>query len=362
MSLPVHGGDVSKVAQQFGIPADQILDFSANINYRGLPERAARQLRMDAAEPNTFFRYPDSDSHQLRDRLSRRLGVTKDSIIIGAGAAALIMDIVRALRPRHSIALIPAFCEYERAFSAAGSEVRCLPLYEHLDFECDTKALARALHDIRADLLILNNPHNPSGAVVDPLRLGRIVDAAEKCGTAVLIDEAFIDYAPGFEITARAAIRPGLIAVRSLTKFYGCPGLRIGYAVAHPDVARQISDQLPAWAVSTMAMNALDEALCDEEYARSTIDENERERNRLGNALAEMGLRVFNSAANFLFVKLDSTALQADELRELLVRQHRILIRSCDSFDGLKRGRYIRVAVRSGAENDTLVNALERVL
>ena len=101
-------------------------------------------------------------------------------------------------------------------------------------------------------------------------------DTARASGCSVLADEAFIDYIPDAAVTRDAAARPGVIAIRSLTKFLGCPGLRVGYAVAAPETMRSLTAQLPAWPVTTLALNALAEALEDTEFARQTIETNHR--------------------------------------------------------------------------------------
>jgi threonine-phosphate decarboxylase len=177
-------------------------------------------------------------------------------------------------------------------------------------------------------------------------------------GATLLIDEAFVDYVPNASLVHDAAAHHGLIVVRSLTKFYGCPALRVGYAVAHPEVVMQISSLLPTWPVTQLAMDTLTEAIADREYAERSLLENAVERERLGESLRALGLVVFPSSANYLFLELAEGMRRAPELRQAVVEKHRILIRNCDSYEGLPPGRYIRVAVRSASENSRLINAL----
>jgi threonine-phosphate decarboxylase len=153
-----------------------------------------------------------------------------------------------------------------------------------------------------------------------------------------------------------------LIVIRSLTKFYGCPALRVGYAVAHPDAIRSIRSYLPTWPVTQFALDALSEAVTDVEFAETSLRENATERERLASALAALGLVVFSSAANYLLLELRDNMPSASELRERLIAAHRIAIRNCDSYEGLAHGRFVRVAVRSAADNDRLIGALQREL
>jgi threonine-phosphate decarboxylase len=183
---------------------------------------------------------------------------------------------------------------------------------------------------------------------------------ARSCGATVLVDEAFIDYSPGDAITRDVATLPGVVAIRSLTKFFGCPGLRVGYAVASPETAAELTAHLPAWPVTTLAINTLAEALRDGDYARETLESNARERTRLSEALERLGCRVSPSAANFLFVRLP-VEFPAVQVRACLIREHAILVRECDSFEGVEPGRYVRVAVRNESDNTRLIEAFGSV-
>ena len=358
----MHGGNIQHVAKEYGIPPSALLDFSANINPRGLPPGAAKRLAHESSDSALLMQYPDPEAHELRQTLSKRLDVPINAIVIGAGAGALIAAGVRALRPQSCLIPVPAFCEYERACVASNCVVHPFTLDSRAGFTLDLEALSRLMRKNAHDLLVVNNPHNPSGAVTDRGAMLHLLDAARTAEAGVLIDEAFIEYAPGAEITAEAARRPGVIAVRSFTKYYGCPALRVGYAVASPETAKRVAAQLPAWSVTTLALDAMVEALKDEAYARATLEENERERSRLSKALAKLGLHVFPSAANFLLLRLPENCCSSAQLREQLIMEHRILVRNCDSFEGLETGHYIRVAVRREPENNRLMEAISESL
>jgi threonine-phosphate decarboxylase len=342
-----HGGGVQRVARELGIREECILDFSANVNPRGLPARAAERLARDARDPRALSQYPDPEAHELRTVLSRKLDVAPECIVIGAGADALIHATVRALAPRRCVIPIPAFSEYARASSVSGCIVETVPL---------------AAHRIAGpgDLMIFNNPHNPTGACASRAEMLHRIANAQSRGASVLVDEAFIDYSPGDGITRDATDRAGVVAIRSLTKFYGCPGLRVGYAVASPETAAALAAQLPAWPVTTLAMHALAEAIDDAEYARETLELNQRNRMMLAESLERLSCEVSPSAANFLFLRLPD-GLPAPQVRERLLREHAVLVRECDSFEGIERGRYFRVAVREESENVRLVEALAHV-
>jgi threonine-phosphate decarboxylase len=350
-----HGGDVERVAREAGIAVERLLDFSANVNPMGLPARAAARLAREASDPRLVSHYPNPEAPELRCLLSRQLDVPGECIAIGAGADSLIHAAVRALRPKRCLIPIPAFSEYERACCAYGCEVVPIPLSP--EWSLDPQSLQAAL---AGDLIVLNNPHNPTGACSTRAEMLDRLDAARANGCSVLADEAFIDYAPHAAITREAPTRSGVVAIRSLTKFFGCPGLRVGYAVAAPETTRSLAAQLPPWPVTTLALNALAEALRDEDHARETIERNRQARTCLSAALNHLGVHVFPSAANFLFLRLPD-GLPALPIRDQLIREHAIVVRECDSFAGIEHGRYLRVAVRQESENARLIEALASV-
>jgi threonine-phosphate decarboxylase len=350
-----HGGDVDRVARAMGIAAGRLLDFSANVNPMGLPARAAERLVREASDSRSTAHYPDPEATELRQLLSQQLEIPGECIVIGAGADSLIHAAVRALQPRRCLIPIPAFSEYERACRAYGCEIVTLPLTPEWALD------RRSLQGTRAgDLIILNNPHNPTGACASRAEMLERIEMVRGVGGFVLADEAFIDYEPHAAITREAAVHPGVIAIRSLTKFFGCPGLRVGYAVASAATARSLTAQLPPWPVTTLALHTLAEALRDAEYARDSIARNRAARTGLADSLTGLGIHVFPSSANFLFLRLPDR-FPALQVRDRLLQEHEILVRECDSFTGLERGRYLRVAVRHDNENARLTNALASI-
>jgi len=353
-----HGGDVWQVSEELSIAASDILDFSANINPRGLPPRARERLARDASDARLLSFYPDPAARRLRAALSEKLGVMSEAIIVGPGAEALLAPILGYAQPRRALIPIPAFSEYSRVCEQRQIELAPFPLLRQEMFQLPFERFQKCIELKQPGVVVLNNPHNPSGAMLNAREVRRILDAASAVGATLLLDEAFIDYVLQESLVQEAADRPGLIVIRSLTKFYGCPGLRVGYAIAHPDMTVAIQSQLPTWPVTQLALDALTEAVGDCLYEEESIRENATERARLTDGLKDLGLFVFPSAANFLLLELSAEMPTAPELRARLIARHRILIRNCDSYEGLAAGRYIRVAVRAAAENSRLILAL----
>jgi threonine-phosphate decarboxylase len=347
-----HGGRVYEAARRWGIAPEEVIDFSANINPFGPPPAVLAAFEKGLA-PVSLRSYPDS--HTFVSALAEKYGVDHDQLVIGPGSAALLFAALRALRSETVLAMEPGFDEYFRACAALEAEVLRLRLTEKNGFEPDFAALAHIVEARQCDLVILNSPHNPIGRLYAREDLLALVDVAEANDVAVLLDEAFVDYAPQASLLPVAASKSRFVVLRSLTKFYAIPGLRVGYAVCAAGTAAAIRKQLDAWPVSTIALEAGRAALSEEEYGIRTRRVNAQARKEFAAALREIGLTVFPSAANFLLVKLPrGSGAELDRSLE----SSRVLIRRCDSFSGLGDS-YIRLAVRSREDNSRLVSLIE---
>ena len=356
-----HGGDVEAVSRQYDVPANALLDFSASINPVGPPSGVIARLSREAVDGRLLTRYPDPRYSELRVTLAGHLGVAAESLAIANGSAALLGAIFRVDTPPTCVLAVPAFAEHSRALRAAGCAIEPFPLRVTDGFRPDVACLCQTIEARRPALCLLTNPHNPSGVLIPLPDMERVVLAAERGATRVIIDEAFIDYSPAESLTSQATRSERLVVIRSLTKFYGMPALRVGYAVSTPTVAARIDEQLPPWPVTTFAASAGAEALADADYARRTLAVTAGERKWLQEELARAGIEPYESAANFLLLRLPETMPDSTSLRAQLIRQHHIIVRDCRSFEGLEDGRFIRVAVRSRADNTRLVRALSVV-
>jgi L-threonine-O-3-phosphate decarboxylase len=343
--LPVHGGDLQWAAAVAHCRPDEIVDFSASINPLGPPEavRTAWQHSLDLVR-----HYPDPHCRQLRDALAAHFGLAPESIVCGNGAAELIGLAARDLAAGGTTLLpIPAFGDYRRALTAAGAQVTELPLSP------DSRLPERLP---TADGLLIANPHNPSG------RLYGRSEILALCADypLVVVDEAFMDFvSPEASCLSAVAERPNLVVIRSLTKFYSLPGLRLGFAAVSAERRVRWQGWRDPWSVNALAQALGVCALGDRNFAERTWQWLATERPRLAAGLDRLpGLRVLPGAANFLLVE---TATSALVLQRALLVGHRLLIRHCTSFPGLGE-RYFRVAVRSSAENERLLGALASVL
>lgn len=348
-----HGGYIWEAARRLGIAPSEIIDFSASVNPLGLPESAreaaARALSVVSA-------YPDPGCRELNDKLSRRHGIPPGCILAGNGSTELIHLIPRVFRPARALIVEPAFSEYARSLGLAGSEISRLILTGEDGFLPGPEALAGAMKD-GIGLAFLANPSNPTGALMTKDAVLEAADAAVRAGCLLVVDEAFADFAEEESVVSEAARRPGLIVLRSLTKFFSMAGLRLGYLAAAEDTVEALTSALPPWSVNTVAAAAGAAALEDGEYIRKTLTLIDSERAYLTERLSAMGgLTVYPSSANYLTARLAGGLPAAAELKETLLHK-RLLIRDLSGFAGLGP-RFFRVSVRTREENLLLAEAV----
>ncbi len=349
---PVHGGNVLYYSRKYGIPAGKILDFSASVNPLGPPTKSLAAMERAFPELN---RYPDPDSGELTEKLAALHGLKEDEILVGNGSTELIYLLPRTLGVKKIMVLAPSFSDYERASSLAGAKVIRLPLLEKNDFRPDIDALSRGLK--RCGLVFLCNPNNPTGAIIPRERLLGLLDEASRTGTVICIDEAFIEYA-GKESVLREAVRLGAVVLRNFTKFYGMPGIRIGYAAGDGGIIARMKLGREPWTVNCLAQAAALAALGDREYEKETLARNEVERDYMFDAISGTGrLLPYPSSANFLFVKILGMKPGSSELTERLARLG-LLVRDCSNFPGLG-DRFIRVAILSRPQNRKFIKVLQ---
>ncbi|PKL23998.1 MAG: threonine-phosphate decarboxylase [Spirochaetae bacterium HGW-Spirochaetae-3] len=374
-----HGGDFVGLAAASGLPESSLLDASANLNPLGPPDW------LDAAFAEgrrKSGRYPDPAYRELRAAAAERLGLPMESLVFGNGADELMYALARALaRPvaggavtegavPTAIVEAPSYATYRDASEAAGFSVESVP--------AESPDYAEALEaSPPGSALWLGAPNNPTGALPAGYPGVAASLASRFPDRFVVCDEAFMDFcdvaggADGTDTEGAAndaARLPNLIVLRSMTKFWAVPGLRAGYAVCAPDVASRLRAELPNWPLNSVAESFARRAFSDPAAA----DRRSRtrafvasERARVAEALAELpGLTVLPSLTNYYLVRVSSEAGLGDAGGDALadgLASEGIGVRRCRNFDGLGPG-YVRIAVRSAAENDAIVAAIADVV
>ena len=346
---PPHGGDVYQLARSLELDVSELLDFSANINPLGFPPGIAGAVQESLKD---IVHYPDRRCLELTRDLAVYHGLSPEQILVGNGSTELIYLAVRALKPNKALIVAPAFSEYEHALENAGVPVDFLITTEAQNFTLD-----QALDPQGADLIFLAHPASPAGALLPPDLLLEVAARLNDAGVFLLLDEAFIDFVEDASFKTQLGQFPRVLLLRSFTKFFAIPGMRLGYLLGAPVLISRLAALQEPWSVNTLAQAMGRACLKDRDYITRTRDLIREEKEYLFEGLAFLpGLQPFPSAVNYLLVKLTSSDFIASGLRQALF-MNKIVIRDASNFRGLDE-HFFRVAVRSREENDRLLSSL----
>ncbi len=355
--LSGHGGNVNQICDKYGLSPDEIIDFSASINPLGYPEVVRRVV---SEQFNDILNYPDSESTDLRKTIADNVSCAESNVIIGNGSNELFYLIPRALKPKKGVLLQPTFSEFKDAFCNANIEVVEV-INDDKDFPIINTNISR-LKSVKDGMVFLCNPNNPTGQLTQKEDIFELVNDNPK--RLIVIDEAFMDFVENdekYSVIKDAPLMENLIVVRSLTKFYGFPGLRLGYLVANETIVNRLMQYKEPWTVNTFAQIAGKVAINDREFAANTRQYVSGEKAFLYEGLSMInGLLPFKPSVNFVLVKIDDAGITSSTVRNLLM-ENNIVIRDCSNFVGLNE-KYFRVAVRTREENQKLLNALKLVM
>lgn len=402
MPRGAHGGGPGRAAAFGGGPGaggapsrdpGLAIDASANLNPLGPPawlDAAFNEGRRAA------LAYPDPDYAELRAAAGAGLGLDPDRLVFGAGADELMFALARASGKALALIEEPCYSAYREASEDAGLRVVSAPaplpgpaIAERAEgsagraggtgAEAAFERYAALLSAEPEALLWLAAPNNPTGLVPEgypelPARLARAFPRA-----LVAVDEAFIDFVDGLDPRGcldEAARLPNLVALRSMTKFWCVPGLRLGYAVAGGELPLRLRAALPTWPLNCVAEAFARRAFADPGAAarrEATRVSVAAERARMAGLISGLpGIRALEARANFYLVRVDEAAagISAGELASG-AEAAGVGLRRCDSFGGLGvpgRGRaergegYLRIAVRPPEEDDRIYVVLARIL
>lgn len=354
--VPLHGGQLRQISERFDIPSSQLIDFSANISPDGPPAAVLSTLRTILEDVSILNAYPDLEQAGLKQAIADYGGVHRKNIVAANGFVPLLESALRALKVKRCLLPVPAFVEYRRSLERAEVEIEPHILSPDSNFHYDFDILAHGKHDA----VLLANPQNPSGVLTSRDILLQFVAECADRNITVFLDEAFIDYAPLDSLTPDVERFANLVVFRSVTKFHGIPGLRVAYAVANQAIARALDEYLPPWPITTLASYAVISALADHPFAERTRLHNEGRRTRVSTDLDALGIRSYPSAANFLLLRCPEGA-SAELLWRHMIIEHHIVLRDCSNYEALPAG-HLRAAIRTGQENDRLVEAVAQSL
>lgn len=340
MSKIIHGGDV------YSHPG--VIDFSSNMNPFGTPESV---IRAAAEALTSISSYPDPLCRELVTAIADSEGSAPSQIICGNGAAELLFTYAAALKPRRALLPAPAFAEYEQAMMSVNCHIDFYHLRVEDGFNFRQDLTDRLDPDL--DLVVLCNPNNPTGLLIDPDLLTEVLRLCRLNNIRLLVDECFLDFCveKGRSLVPYLDQYPNLFVLKAFTKKYAMAGLRLGYGLCG-DTAflEKMHGYVQPWNVSLPAQKAGIAALQETSYLEHTMEYLAKEREWLKKELQACGLTVYDGSADYLFFKGPAGLKES-------VLERKILIRDCSNYRGLVEG-YYRVAIRLHDENVKLIEAM----
>lgn len=338
-----------------------MLEFSGPINFLGPSPKAVEAVKQNA---KLIRFYPDPNPVEFKSEIAKYVGhgVEEENIILGNGSIELIYTITEILpRGFKSLIPVPSFSEYEKAALRVGGEAVFVQLPEN--FALETEKIKRAVTG-DTKIMCICNPHSPSGTLYSKEAVLDLVDFCHKKDIIFSVDENYIEFAEkGQETTLAGMVKEyeNLFVIRSVTKFYGVPGIRLGYGIAAGNLIDKLETVRLPWSINGLAGVATLAAFKDTEFIENTKRTIAKERAQFAKNLSEIeGLHVYPSVTNFLLVKILNRKITSTMLKELLAKE-RILIRDCCTFVGLDDS-YFRVTVRSAKDNQKLTETIKQIL
>ncbi|MBB6447692.1 threonine-phosphate decarboxylase CobD [Bacillus benzoevorans] len=350
MKWPSHGSNPHYLYEAAGLKQpERILDFSANINPLGPPD----SLKNHWSE---FFQgisqYPDPHAASLKARIAEREGVEEEQILIGNGGAELISLLGRMLTGKQVVIVEPAFSEYEQACRVNNCQIEYFALDDsgELNFP---RLLERLSH---TDAVFLCNPNNPTGVYFSRNIVIELLQECKKQNCLLIVDEAFYDFVVEYEtLVPLLKESEQLLILRSLTKMFAIPGLRLGFAMSSKERIESLAAYQSHWSVNGVALAAGTLCLEEDDYIKRTQGLIALERERLFSFYKKNRFAYSPSRVNFYLLQDMELGDQYPLFAYLL--QKGIVPRHTFNFPGLE-AKWLRFAVRGRVENDTLMGAL----
>lgn len=341
-----HGGYYGEV--------ENMIDFSVNINPFGVSEKL-RETIINGID--NIDRYPEIKGESAIKDIAKHYCTNEEQIVLGNGAIELIYLFARSIKPKSVMIVQPTFNEYRRAFSLEGAEIVNYILNEEDGFEIDIEDFVVQIEKNRPDVVVICNPNNPTGVYHSFEKIKRILDVINKYEGILFLDESFIDFSNQKSFIQLTNDYP-LLVLRSMTKFYAVPGLRIGFCVANVEIAKRMYMFKEPWSVNYLSLIGVNELLNDTEYEEKTISWCDNERDFVYEKLSELeNIKIYKSVANFHMCK--SLKMSSLELQRRINKKG-VFIRTCEDFVGLDES-YFRVALKKHKDNVLLVEEMSEV-
>ena len=360
MDVEQHGGNIYKASEKHGIAVHDILDYSANINPLGMPDKLRDIFISNIKDVEN---YPDPECIGLRRAIASYVDVSTDNIIVGNGASEIISMLFAVLSPKRALIPAPTFSEYQRVAANSMCEVDLHILKEQDNFKLDVVELAAKLtYDL--DAVFLCNPNNPTSTLISRADIDVLLKEAEGKGITVIIDETFIELTDGGNRNSVADLLKtydNLFIIRAFTKIFAIPGVRLGYGLGSSKVINKMWDSKIPWSVNTFACLVAKFLPQAYEYLQRTQEWLVNEKKYFYTQLCSIdNLYVFKPETNFVLIKINHPFLTSGMLRDRMLSKG-ILVRDASNFMFLNN-KFIRAAIKDRKSNNRFLEVISDIM
>tara|TARA_R110001583_G_scaffold67490_7_gene192946 strand:- start:56499 stop:57638 length:1140 start_codon:yes stop_codon:yes gene_type:complete len=354
------GKPTDELERELGI--SNIVKLASNENPLGLSDSVKKVLQKELAE---LTRYPDANGYYLKKALADKYAVNINQVTLGNGSNDLLELVARAFVAReHEVMFAEhAFVVYPIVTQAIGASAVVVPAK---DYGHDLDAMAEAI-TAKTKLIFIANPNNPTGTFLEQEELKAFLEKVP-AEVLVVLDEAYFEYASASRrgnAIAWISKFPNLIVSRTFSKGYGLAGLRVGYAISHPEIADILNRVRQPFNCNALALKAAETVLKDTEYLQRSVALNNEGMTYLSHFFTEHHLEFIPSMGNFITVNVGSAAdsgasdiKSGDEVYQALL-QEGVIVRPITGY-GLPN--HLRVSIGTMNENQRFVEALSKVL
>jgi histidinol-phosphate aminotransferase len=351
--LPVYqpGRPIDEVARELGMPADDIIKLASNENPLG-PSRAALAAMRKAL--SQVHLYPDGSAFYLKQKLAAKLEVAPANLMLGNGSNEILELIGHTLLSPEAEVVVSQYCfaVYPIVTALFGAKLVTVPAKK---FGHDLKAMAAALTPATR-LVFVANPNNPTGTTISKEELAAFIQSVPET-VVIALDEAYIEFLEDpldLLPELRAGRKPNLLLMRTFSKVYGLAGLRLGYALGHPELIAELEKLRQPFNTNAIAQAGALAALDDALHTGRTRRMNSRGLRFYAREFRRLGLEFIHSSANFILVRVGDGQKVFGEMQRLGV-----IVRP---MGGYQLPEWIRISVGTPKENERCIEALKRTL
>lgn len=338
----IHGGNYG----------EGVIDFSVNTNPC---VTEAYMSKLMVKHSDKALTYPEIDGESLLTEIGETWRIEPSRLMIGNGAIDCLYRLTAALKSETAVIVEPTFSEYRKALEISGTAVASLPYNLKMSPWEAEALLLNQLTKIRANLVVICNPNNPTGHCFSEAFVEKLISTQERHKGYVLIDESFrfFEQIPSYYNQKSW----NLLILTSLTKYYGIPGLRVGYLAGNYSLIKAIKKRQMPWNINGVALAVTKEIMKDDDLKTRTRTWYQSEKEFMVNGLAKLkGVQVMPSKANYLLCQLGDVK-GSDLNKWLLESSEPMALRECSSFPGLS-DYYIRIGLKDHEANERLINKL----